>query len=316
MWYYPYMKLSVNKLKAIDLFCGVGGLSLGFKNTGVEIVAAFDNWPEAISIYNNNIDNNAEKMDLSDISTSLPRLKREKFDMIIGGPPCQDFSHAGKRVENDRANLTLAFAEIVTKLKPSIFIMENVDRIVGSKAWEKAKTLFIDNNYGLTTTTLDACYCGVPQRRKRFFCIGMLNEDNDFMKDVLLKNLSDKPLTIREYFKEDLNIEYYYRHPRNYNRRGIFSIDEPSPTIRGVNRPLPKGYPTHKNDPEIELSEVRALTYLERSCIQTFPSGFIWEGTKTDIEQMIGNAVPVKLGEYVANCLLEYISLESSKKVS
>lgn len=115
-------------------------------------------------------------------------------------------------------------------------------------------------------------------------------------------------MTLFDYFGKSLGIEYYYRHPRSYARRGIFSIYEPSPTIRGVNRPVPKGYTKHEGDP-IEVSEkVRPLTTKERSLIQTFPENFILNGSKTDLEQMIGNAVPVKLGEYVANCINEYIS--------
>ena len=113
-----------------------------------------------------------------------------------------------------------------------------------------------------------------------------------------------------------LGIEYYYRHPRSYARRGIFSIYEPSPTIRGVNRPIPKGYKKQNGDP-IEISDqVRPLTTKERSLIQTFPKDFILNGSKTDLEQIIGNAVPVKLAEYVANCINEYIKDRNQNKVT
>jgi DNA (cytosine-5)-methyltransferase 1 len=97
-------------------------------------------------------------------------------------------------------------------------------------------------------------------------------------------------------------------------RRGIFSIYEPSATIRGVNRPIPKGYRKHEGD-TVEVSEgVRPLTTKERSLIQTFPKDFIFNGTKTDLEQIIGNAVPVKLGEFVANCINEYIADRQKNK--
>lgn len=90
-------------------------------------------------------------------------------------------------------------------------------------------------------------------------------------------------------------------------RRGIFSIYEPSPTIRGVNRPIPKGYKKHSGDPVDITDSLRPLTTIERSYIQTFPKNFIFSGSKTDLEQVIGNAVPVKLGEFVANCIIQYI---------
>ena len=111
---------------------------------------------------------------------------------------------------------------------------------------------------------------------------------------------------LREYFGNSLGVDYYYRHPRNYNRRGIFSIDEPAPTVRGVNRPVPKGYKGHPGDPIPKSDSLRPLTTAERAQVQTFPSEYVWEGTKTSVEQMVGNAVPVKLAEFVANLIIKY----------
>lgn len=131
-------------------------------------------------------------------------------------------------------------------------------------------------------------------------------------------------MTIRTYFNsidKALDIEHYYRHPRSYKRRGVFSIDEPSPTVRGVNRPIPKTYQPHPGDAALVSLNVRPLTTLERSYIQTFPNNFIFQGSKTDLEQLIGNAVPVKLAEYVSSCLAQYIQnydpevLEEDSKV-
>jgi DNA (cytosine-5)-methyltransferase 1 len=114
-------------------------------------------------------------------------------------------------------------------------------------------------------------------------------------------------MTMRDYFGDSLGTDYYYRHPRNYNRRGVYGLDEPSATIRGVNRPIPPGYVINKNDPQgISVSEVRPLTPDERAQVQTFPSGFKFLGPKTAQEQMIGNAVPVALGEFVGLALKEY----------
>ena len=153
---------------------------------------------------------------------------------------------------------------------------------------------------------LNAALCGVPQKRKRFVMVGKLGEADDFMKSELVKNLSDHEMSVAEYFGDELPIKYYYRHPRSYARRGIFSTSEPSATIRGVNRPMPKGYKLHPGDPVASLEGIRPLTTLERSMIQTFPKDFDFEGTTTNVEQMIGNAVPVNLGYYVADALFRY----------
>jgi DNA (cytosine-5)-methyltransferase 1 len=232
--------------------------------------------------------------------------------MIIGGPPCQDFSHAGKRTEKERAELTKCFAEIVIALKPSIFVMENVDRILKSKAWEAAKKILKSGGYGMTEKILDASYCGCPQIRKRFFCVGLLDKADDVLLSYIEKNISDKQMSVRDYFGKSIDTIYYYRHPRNYCRRAVYSIDEASPTIRGVNRPIPKGYPGHPNDPVDITEDVRPLTTLERSQIQTFPKKFMWKGSKTDIEQMIGNAVPVNLAKFVAKAIIDYCQIEGA----
>ena len=154
--------------------------------------------------------------------------------------------------------------------------------------------------------TLNASLCGVPQKRSRFFLIGELNGKQDALLDSLQTNLAKKSMTIRDYFGETLNLQYYYRHPRSYARRGIFSIDEPSPTVRGVNRPIPPDYKLHSGDPQdIDLESVRPLTTLERSYLQTFPESFNFFGTKTNLEQMIGNAVPVNMARFVALTLMK-----------
>lgn len=254
-------------------------------------------------------------IDLSNVRVSVKELKKYNPEMIVGGPPCQDYSSAGKRNEElGRADLTLSFAEIVKSIKPQYFIMENVDRIVKSKRYQEAIKVFKKAGYGITAKTLDASYCGAPQKRKRHFVIGSLKHEDDFLLPILEKNLSQAPMTIREYFGSKINFEHYYRHPRNYSRRGIYSIDEPSATIRGVNRPLPGGYPGHKNDSTKDFSQVRPLTTKERSLVQTFPENFQLVGSKSDVEQAIGNAVPVKLAEFVGSCLNEFLKVKPKPK--
>jgi DNA (cytosine-5)-methyltransferase 1 len=304
--------------KAIDLFAGCGGLTLGFQRVGFTIAAAFDNWKPAIEVYRNNFSNHPMfELDLGKADIDADIFRRFQPDIIIGGPPCQDFSSAGKRDESlGRANLTVSFAAIVAKVLPEFFVMENVERIHSSRAIRQAIKIFRDNGYGLTWRILDASLCGVPQKRKRFFLVGHKGAADEFLGTNLDNGLSSKPMTIRDYLGDSLGVHHFYRHPRSYERRGIFSIDEPSPTIRGVNRPIPEGYEFHPGDSAKQFHRVRPLTTIERSYIQTFPKGFVFQGSKSDLEQMIGNAVPVKLAEYVAKCLRSYIQqlTKSSRK--
>ncbi|WP_103867469.1 DNA cytosine methyltransferase [Aquimarina sp. I32.4] len=296
------------KLDVVDLFSGCGGLSLGFQDAGFNIKHAFDNWKPAIDVYKDNFNHPISDIDLGS-KESIKFISSLEPNMIIGGPPCQDFSSAGKRDETrGKADLTIKYANIVSSIKPEWFMMENVERIKKSRILKDAIDILKKAGYGISIDVLDASYCGVPQARKRFFMIGRLNSKDDFLNAYFSKNLSNKRMTIHDYLGDSLGVEHYYRHPRSYMRRGVFSIHEPSPTVRGVNRPIPKGYQTHSGDPVDIENNVRPLTTIERSYIQTFPKSFKFEGTKTNLEQMIGNAVPVKLAEYVGRCIMEYLS--------
>lgn len=295
-------------MRVIDLFAGCGGLSLGFAEAGFEIIAAFDNWEPAIKVYRANfLDHPIIQYDLGAFQGDTTAFEKFQPDMIIGGPPCQDFSSAGKRDRTlGRADLTNTFASIVTAMRTEWFVMENVERALKSDTYKVAYRRFHEAGYGLTQVVLDASLCGVPQSRKRLFLVGHLQDCDDALSAYLASELSCKPLTVREYLGSSLDIEHYYRHPRSYQRRGIFSIDEPSPTIRGVNRPIPPNYAPHSGDTSSVTADLRPLTTKERSLIQTFPPEFWFLGTKADQEQMIGNAVPVNLAKYVATCILKY----------
>ena len=283
-------------------------MSLGFQNVGFDIVAAYDNWQSAIDIYQKNFQHPIYKKDLSteDIVAELRGLAP---DMIIGGPPCQDFSIAGKReFRGKRANLTLRFGRIVSEVQPLWFVMENVYNIEKSPIFEEVLAIFKSAGYGITKHVWDASYMGVPQMRRRYFVIGKLGEKDDFLLEKMLSGLSKERMTVREYFKDKpIGADYIYQHPRTYKRRAIFSIDEPLSTIRSVNRPIPSNYVIHPADKTSDLSKVHVLTTKERSYIQSFPESFEFVGTTSSIEQAIGNAVPVELGRAIGNSILNHL---------
>jgi len=286
-------------MKVVDLFSGCGGMSLGFEEAGFDVVGAFDNWDAAIEIYKANFSHPIYKVDLgTDDSTTM--IKKLKPDLIVGGPPCQDYSIAGKREMGKRANLTIRFAEIVSQVKPTWVVFENVYNIERFPTLPKMKEILMNAGYGISTKVLDASLCGVPQKRKRFFLVGRLYAGNGFFDKSFIADLSDKPMTVRDYLGDTLQTQYYYMHPRSYNRRAVFSIDEPSATIRGINRPIPDNYQKHPADKANLSDGVRALTTRERGYLQTFPDSFLFPGAKTDVELAIGNAVPPALAKYIA----------------
>ena len=104
-------------------------------------MAGFEHWDVAISCYKKNFTHPIEDVDLSDVNLSVQTIIKYNPDIIIGGPPCQDFSGAGNRVEGDRADLTVSYAKIIKAISPKYFVMENVERAASSEAYKKARVI-------------------------------------------------------------------------------------------------------------------------------------------------------------------------------
>lgn len=169
----------------LDLFCGAGGLSLGFSWAGYNIVAANDNFKQACDTYRANhngtvlIEGDVTKKNIQ--SELLEIAKRGKVDIVVGGPPCQGFSHAGKRMVDDSRNfLYKEFVKIVGRLKPKVFVMENVEGILtinGGKIYDEIKGDFKKLGYSVVGHKLHAVKFCIPQKRKRVVIVGTLQGD-------------------------------------------------------------------------------------------------------------------------------------------
>lgn len=167
-------------LNAIDLFCGCGGLSLGFEKVGFNILLGIDAWNDAITTFNHNHKNS--KGFCADLSKINPedvkeQLSENQVDVIIGGPPCQGFSVAGKRIVDDvRNTLYKNFVSFVAYYKPKAFMMENVPNILSiGEGIIKEQILkdFSELGYKVTYKVLLASDYGVPQNRKRAVFVGL-----------------------------------------------------------------------------------------------------------------------------------------------
>lgn len=179
----------------LDLFCGAGGLSLGFGWAGYNIVVANDNFKQACETYRvNHKDTLLIEGDITDKKIQdevLKHAKKGKVDIVVGGPPCQGFSNAGKRMIDDPRNfLYKEFVTIVKKLKPKVFVLENVEGIMTSndgKTYEEIKSNFKELGYNVAGHKLHAVKFGVPQKRKRVVIIGTLKGDPEtfFPKELI-----------------------------------------------------------------------------------------------------------------------------------
>ena len=166
------------KIKVLDLFCGAGGLSWGFEKAGFKVNWALDNWSPAIKTFKaNNPRAEVYEVDITKVNDSQLKKWFKGVQVVIGGPPCQGFSTAGKRVlEDPRNKLVVEFLRVLKVLLPDAFVMENVEGftkfnkgILLLELLTEVEKLKYDVAYGV----LDAVNYGVPQKRKRFFLIGI-----------------------------------------------------------------------------------------------------------------------------------------------
>ena len=158
--------------KAVDLFCGAGGLGLGLEAAGFEVITAVDKWRPAVETYNLNFSHSAREAPL-DWDTSLPDA-----DIFAGGPPCQGFSSAGRRNPGDARNTLVAvFAHLVALHRPQAFIFENVEGfLTGDKGRWVIDLLspLVAAGYCISVRKVNAANFGVPQHRKRVLAVGGL----------------------------------------------------------------------------------------------------------------------------------------------
>lgn len=220
-------------MKIIDLFCGIGGLSLGFEQAGFDVVAAVDMWEDAVKTYNHNREQSVAKvMTVESFNDDvLPTLvKSEKITGIIGGPPCQGFSTVGKReIEDPRNKMYLEFYRAVEIANPDFFVIENVKGMLTLNKGAFVKDLlerFGEKGLGYTISyqLVNAADYGIPQNRYRVFYVGIKNKTFKFPQEYTYKlSASDG---ISDLMGADTN--HYGTDPQNdYQRLLRGSQDKP-----------------------------------------------------------------------------------------
>ena len=173
-------------MKIIDLFCGIGGLSLGFEQAGFNVIAAVDMWADAVKTYNHNRKEKIAQVitveDFNDLV--LPNLiENNKITGIIGGPPCQGFSTVGQRnIDDPRNKMYLEFYKAVKMANPDFFVIENVKGMLTLNKGAFVKDLlerFGPNGLGykISYKLLNAADYGIPQNRLRVFYVGVKKHD-------------------------------------------------------------------------------------------------------------------------------------------
>ena len=316
-------------INVIDLFCGCGGMSKGLSDAGLNIIAGIDVWDTAINSYKKNFHHQAICEDLTklppDKFNGIYNKENKIIDLIVGGPPCQGFSIAGKRETSDpRNSLFMEYVKYINYFNPKTFIMENVIGILSMKTDKHEKVIDIilsqlNINYNCIVTKLYASDFEVPQNRRRTIIIG-IRKDLNIIPTVPIPILSvENRIPVKTILlpKNEINSSYYLsekallgiknkKNKAKENGNGFgaqfLDFDKPSYTI-------PARYWKDGYDALVKYNDtdVRRLTILELKRIQTFPDDYILEGSKKDIIMQIGNAVACKfayhLGKYISNIL-------------
>jgi DNA (cytosine-5)-methyltransferase 1 len=308
-------------MRVVSLFSGAGGLDLGFVNAGFHIVWANDFDKDAVVTYKNNIGDHIVYGKIEDIPTKdIPDC-----DIVIGGFPCQGFSQANllRVEEDDRNKLYLEFLRIIRDKQPKFFFAENVRGILSlgnGAAIKKIEEDFASAGYRMQKRLFNTADYGVPQSRWRVILVGTRNDiDFEYIypdESHASPKISDKVdlpkwTTIGEALAEIpepddehnlLNHIYsqYKVTNRNFTGHRTTDPDKPSPTI--LARGNGKGGVCAIQHPKNH----RRMSIRESAIIQSFPIDFEFFGSMTSCYRQVGNAVPVKFANSVANQLINY----------
>lgn len=324
----------MNKLNVLDLFCGCGGLSKGIEDSGLNIIAGIDIWDKAI----NNYKKNFKHLGICEDLTKFPPEKFDEIhnkdkkiiDILVGSPPCQSFSMAGKRDPNDpKSSLFMEYIKYLDYFKPKAFIMENVIGILSAKTAKGEKVIDIilkefNKNYNTIVCKLYASDFEVPQNRRRTIIIGIrkdlkilptepkiVSKDRPPVKNILLpREEFDKLPDAKKYYLSEKALQGIKNRKEKQKEKGngfgaqILDLDKPSYTISAR-------YWKDGSDALVKYSdtEIRRLCILELKRIQSFPDDFIFEGSKKDVITQIGNAVACRfayhLGKHIQKLLIK-----------
>lgn len=331
-------------MRAIDLFSGPGGLTLGMKAAGVEPLIAVEKRPEAVETYKKHTPE--AEHHCCDIREVGFTKYRGAARLLYGGPPCQPFSTGGLRKgSKDSRDMLPAFLAAIEAVKPEAVLMENVPGlIVASRIHYLHGVLDSLRKLGFVPAwrVLNASHYGVPQNRRRLFVVGLKGRTFWFPKPThgpgtdkplvpassvvrLKRPLGEPPSCPVVYAKyPDLRPSPYAGHIYNGGGRPI-DLSRPCHTILAS----AGGYKTHWVDTENVAQKyhkhlreggapwegsvpgARRLTVEESALIQTFPRTLTFAGRRSVQYTQVGDAVPPMLAEHLGRAIVAQMEGDS-----
>ncbi|WP_226568166.1 DNA cytosine methyltransferase [Bacillus stratosphericus] len=306
-----------NGLTVLELFCGGGLGAVGFKAAGFDIVKALDFDKNAVKAYRHNFGDHVEQADISTVEIdSLPTT-----DVIFGGPPCQDFSVAGKGAgaDGDRGKLVWRYLEIIAAKQPKAFVFENVKGLLSKRhrsTFDGLLAKFDEIGYEVSWQLINAWDYGVAQKRERVFIVGT-------RKDLGFKFEFPKPLEGDYQTKVLRDVIGDLPEPGNYpNHRGtktkfrdgktqgdkVYPLSSASPTIRAEHHGNIEGFDASEKINGAE-SGLRRFTVRECLRIQSVPDTYI---LPDDISlsagyRIVGNGIASRVAWYIGISLADQL---------
>lgn len=323
----------------IDLFCGAGGLSLGFDEAGFKNIFSVEFNSEFAKTYRRNFPHHKLLVeDIRNVSNETIKelTKNIDVDIVIGGPPCQGFSIAGNIgrtfIDDERNGLFNEFVRFVNEIKPKVFIMENVATMATHLKGETIKTIVkafecSGIGYNVEWEVLNAVNYGIAQERRRIVIVGIRADLNVNFKYPqksenfrTIKDVIENLPRLKSGEKSDIPNHNAMMHTAqmlekmSYVKDGGNRFDIPS-HLRPKSGDARKYIRYDSAKPSVcvtgdmrkifHYNQNRALTCRELARIQSFPDDFIFEGSSIGIQQQIGNAVPPKLAYLLARQVKE-----------
>ncbi len=326
-------KKGLNKpLKVVSLFSGSGGMDLGFKEEGFELLWANDVNHWACETFKKNFGDHI-------VEGSIVDIKNEEIpecDIILGGFPCQDFSMIWKRMglRTERGNLYRQFVRIVTAKQPKIFVAENVKGLLSAnkgKAVEQIRKDFSKAGYRVKVNKVNFAAYGAPQLRERVLIIGVRN---DIEKDFELPEPTHGPaeyVTAKEALSGAEKVIHNNEH-QNISPSTVAKLrlippggnftDIPKKSPHYVKGMISHVYRRlHPNKPSTTIiagggggtwgyhyKENRPLTNRERARLFGYPDDFVFVGSITEVRRQIGNSVPPAGIKPIARAIKKFLT--------
>ena len=323
------VKKTLKSFGTVDLFAGAGGMSLGFQQAGFKIMSAVEVVDIAAETHHLNFpDSHVHCGDIAEYDP-LDYVSKKDIQVVVGGPPCQGFSVAGKRDPNDPRNkLFREFVRVVDVLRPNYFVMENVPGILTMQKGKVAEAIleaFAEIGYtSVSIAVLETATLGVAQLRSRAIFIGNAKglpnpfpapilEKNEFIpiEDVISDLPSDVPIP-------EINHEWT-KHSKKFIER--ISKVKPGeslyPTFLDAYKRQYLGVPSmtikeNHGGTHIHPTLNRCISAREMARLQSFPDSFIFAGSMKKAMWQIGNAVAPLMAEAIGKALIPFLeSIES-----